>query len=155
MIGNDLVDLSRAALDSNWRRPGYLPKIFNMEEQARILNSEWPDRLIWLLWSMKEAAYKIQSRQTGLRSFNPSAIACSVLEQSPSSAQGKVRLANQVYYSASILNSCYIHSIAALTRERLSTIRTSIYMDVPGSFDYRATNPACISHHGRYLALVY
>jgi phosphopantetheinyl transferase (holo-ACP synthase) len=155
MIGNDLVDLTKAALESNWRRPGYLHKIFNPEEQAQIQRSDQPDQLVWLLWSMKESAYKIHSRQSGIRSFNPSYIACSILESTTLASRGIVRIAEQVYYSETSVNSEYVHSIAALTIEQLSCVRTKIYMDVPGSFDYRATKPACISHHGRYLALVY
>lgn len=155
MIGNDLVDLTRAALDSNWRRPGYLQKVFTEEEQELIQKSDEPDQLIWLFWSMKEAAYKINSRQTGIRSFNPSSIACSVLELTPFKATGTVLIAAEVYFTETRMNLDYIHSIAALAPERIAQVRTEIFMDVPGSFDYRASKPACISHHGRYLALAY
>jgi phosphopantetheinyl transferase (holo-ACP synthase) len=155
MIGNDLVDLARAALDSNWRRPGYLQKVFTEEEQELIHRSPQPNQLVWLFWSMKEAAYKINSRQTGIRSFNPSSIACTVLKSTQVKVKGKVSIASEVYYTETSFRSDYIHSIAALAPEHIAQVRTEIFIDVPGSFDYRATKPACISHHGRYLALVY
>ncbi|MFT4791790.1 MAG: phosphopantetheinyl transferase (holo-ACP synthase), partial [Arcticibacterium sp.] len=58
MIGNDVVDLKVAALESNWMRLGFLDKVFSEEEQEVILNSENKSQMVWLFWSMKEAAYK-------------------------------------------------------------------------------------------------
>jgi phosphopantetheinyl transferase (holo-ACP synthase) len=58
MIGNDVVDLVLAR-KKVWRRTGYLQKIFTESEQLLIENSSNPHVLVWKLWSMKEAAYKI------------------------------------------------------------------------------------------------
>ncbi|MGB7841855.1 MAG: 4'-phosphopantetheinyl transferase superfamily protein, partial [Salinimicrobium sp.] len=66
MIGNDVVDLQLASRQSNWRRKGFLEKVFSAEEQQQIIASARPDRLVWLFWSMKEAAYKAHQRRLQL-----------------------------------------------------------------------------------------
>jgi|TARA_B110000977_G_scaffold182934_1_gene245061 phosphopantetheinyl transferase (holo-ACP synthase) len=76
MIGNDVVDLKVAALESNWMRLGFLDKVFSEEEQEVILNSENKSQMVWLFWSMKEAAYKIYMQQFGVRIFNPKKMRC-------------------------------------------------------------------------------
>ena len=36
MIGNDIIDLAETRLRSNWKRPGFLEKVFSVEEQKII-----------------------------------------------------------------------------------------------------------------------
>jgi phosphopantetheinyl transferase (holo-ACP synthase) len=62
MIGNDIVDLSLAPKESNWKRKGFLDKIFTKNEQLRIIKSDNPENMVWNLWTRKEAAYKIFNR---------------------------------------------------------------------------------------------
>ena len=71
MIGNDIVDLELARKESNWKRKGFLDKIFAKNEQLLIFNAENPDTMVWNLWSRKEAAYKIYNRQTQIRGYFP------------------------------------------------------------------------------------
>ncbi|MGF7028986.1 hypothetical protein, partial [Sphingobacterium sp. HSC-15S19] len=39
MIGNDVIDLVQSRKDSNWRRRGFVSKLFNEHEQLLIVNS--------------------------------------------------------------------------------------------------------------------
>ena len=71
MIGNDIVDLNLAKTQSNWERKGFLKKQFTDEEQLSIHSSRNSFLEVWLLWSMKEAAYKCYSQQYQIRFFNP------------------------------------------------------------------------------------
>jgi len=57
MIGNDIVDLELALKESNWKRKGFLNKIFTNEEQLLISSAINPEIMVWNLWSRKEAAY--------------------------------------------------------------------------------------------------
>lgn len=155
MIGNDLVDLQEASHQSNWKRKGYLSKIFSIEERKQILSNENPENLIWLFWSMKEAAYKIDSRLTGLRNFAPSSLLCQNLNKTTTIASGKVTVNRKSYFTSSDLQDTYIHTIAAQTIGALAQIRKEIYVFPETCFDYKSRNPACVSHHGRYLALVF
>jgi phosphopantetheinyl transferase (holo-ACP synthase) len=155
MIGNDLVDLRVAKQDSNWRRNGYLDKIFTVAEQNLILQSNPRDEMVWLLWSMKESAYKIHNRQTGERKFAPTQLVCAAIKQSQNQWHGQITTEGKQYYTDSQITPDYIHTIAAIHQAQLPQVRTLIYQipDIP--LDYRSTAPKCISHHGAYLALVY
>ena len=76
MIGNDIVDLNFA---QNHRRllPRVLDKLFTQKEQQKIHDSENPSIQIWLLWSMKEAAYKLYLQVSQSKPFyNPKAFEC-------------------------------------------------------------------------------
>ncbi|MGY3055707.1 phosphopantetheinyl transferase (holo-ACP synthase) [Pedobacter sp. UYEF25] len=152
MLGNDIVDLALANVQSNWRRKGFLAKIFNQEEQRQIFSAAQPDEYVWKLWSLKEAAYKIYNRQTGIRTFEPGLIFCLLAEVG--SASGRVRINNEVYFTKTTSTLNYIHSTAALNEQDLRNTKTNIYCGGAKSFDYHALNPKSISHHGNYLALV-
>ena len=71
MIGNDIIDLSAAKLESNWQRRGFLEKQFTKNEQRQILSAQNSFVCVWRIWSMKEAAYKIYTQQNELRFFAP------------------------------------------------------------------------------------
>jgi len=152
MIGVDIVDLQQARLDSNWRRKGYLDKLFTAAEQLLIATAPEADVMVWLLWSMKESAYKIDSRKTGLRSFAPIKLVCSKVVIDGQSATGMVRYGEGLYYTQSELHQDYIRTIASGTPAALQNADVKI----TGLFaDYKNSNPQCVSHHGRYLALAF
>lgn len=156
MIGNDIVDLKQAAADSNWRRQGYLQKIFTPAEQQLIVEADRPDVLVWLLWSMKEAAYKVFSREIGLRNFAPSRIACSLqASTSPFTMTGEVVYEKRIYLTNSNISEAgqYIHSLAVRTPTDLKRVVIEIAANHPQN--HRNNNPASVSHHGRYLALAF
>ena len=69
MIGNDVVDLNLAKTQSNWERKGFLGKIFTKKEQEFIFNTKSSFEMVWLLWSMKESAYKIYFKKHSVRFF--------------------------------------------------------------------------------------
>jgi len=108
MIGNDIVDLAQAALDSNWRRERYLDRLFTAEEQALILNASNPHQTVWKLWSIKEASYKVYVQETGHRFFNPKKLRCEVM----SPTEGLVTIFDRVYNTTSEITEHFIHSIA-------------------------------------------
>jgi phosphopantetheine--protein transferase-like protein len=108
MIGNDIVDLNQAHKDSNWKRPRFLEKVFTQKEQALIFSSENQHQTIWLLWSMKEAAYKIYVRQFKERFFNPKRLECAL----ESKTKGRVVIEGVVYKTTSQYDKNYMHTIA-------------------------------------------
>ncbi|AUC83035.1 4'-phosphopantetheinyl transferase superfamily protein [Lacinutrix sp. Bg11-31] len=114
MIGNDIVDLKQATIDSNWKRPRFLDKVFTKKEQEFILASENKHQTVWLLWSMKEAAYKVNVQQFGKRFFNPKRIECELV----SLEKGMVSIDSNNYFTESIITNEYIHSIATLNSKR-------------------------------------
>ncbi|SDZ85405.1 4'-phosphopantetheinyl transferase superfamily protein [Pedobacter hartonius] len=180
MIGNDLVDLRQAATESNWQRKGYLGKIYTPEEQELILNAAEPSVMVWLLWTMKEAGYKVLNRITAIRSYSPQSFICCGLITNGSQATAVVCHDERRIYIKSEISSQMIHSTATLNKQDLEELTLS-YMD--NSADYRADfnrssrgyfltktssglpliihGPtgrkliASVSHHGKYAAIVY
>lgn len=150
MLGNDVVDLKLASVQSNWRRKGFLGKIFNKAEQNLIEIAASPDVKIWQLWTLKEAAYKIYNRQTGIRTFEPSCILCTVDDDEI----GRVQINKEIFFTKSIIALEYIHTTAALSLRDLHNCSVNIYRGKAKRIDYHALNPKSVSHHGDYLALV-
>ncbi|NTE03263.1 4-phosphopantetheinyl transferase family protein [Agrobacterium tumefaciens] len=154
MIGNDVVDLDLAKVQSNWRRKGYLDKIFSPAEQTLIATASCVDEMVWILWSMKEAAYKIHNRITGIRNFAPASLTCKLIS-THGEVNGSVTVDGQMYFTKTSVLPNYVHTIAALVFDQLSKIIVEIYLQPHHPTDYKSMAPGCVSHHGQYLALVY
>ncbi|MEJ6792331.1 MAG: 4'-phosphopantetheinyl transferase superfamily protein [Lacinutrix sp.] len=110
MIGNDIVDLKQAAKDSNWKRSRFLDKVFTQKEQQVIFSAENQHQMVWLFWSMKEAAYKVNMQQFGKRFFNPKRIQCELFPKN----KGQVVIDRNKYFTNSTITEDFIHSIATL-----------------------------------------
>ena len=108
MIGNDIVDLNVALVESNWQRKGFLSKIFTADEQELILNVKDSFKMVWLLWSMKESTYKVYEQQYGKRFFAPKKFQCKLSTES----RGTVLINEEVYSTKSKINNDYISTIA-------------------------------------------
>ena len=106
MIGNDIVDLKQAAKDSNWKRRGFLDKVFTTEEQQLIFSAKDKDQMVWLLWTMKEAAYKAHLQKTEIPFFNPKKIRCQLVSET----EGFVSVFKAKYQTKSILTEDWIHT---------------------------------------------
>lgn len=108
MIGNDIVDLRLAKVQSNWRRKRFLEKVFSSNEQAMILRSEEPDIIVWRLWSMKESAYKAHLRIQKRIQINPRSFDCQFLSE----YKGIVICDGQVYHTLTEMKNNYLHTLA-------------------------------------------
>lgn len=136
-------------------RDRFLDKLFSKSEQQYILLAARPEEMVWLLWSMKEAAYKIYNKVTGIRSFAPLKLRCKINRLNATTCQGEVQVDEILYHTASsIAPGDYVHSIAAGISTSLPKVRTTLLPHACG-LDYSAMAPACVSHHGRYLALIF
>lgn len=158
MIGNDIIDLALASKESKWRRPGYLEKIFTIEEQFLISNAENPETMVWNLWSRKEAAYKIYNRETGIRAYIPTQLAC--VYQNANS--GMVQCNGKTYYTKTEISSEKIHTVAVTQKSDFKEIKvlksmTKVYKidGIPFTNGVRnLAKPISKSHHGRFVAWV-
>jgi phosphopantetheinyl transferase (holo-ACP synthase) len=108
MTGNDIVDITTATAESNWKRKGFREKIFTPQEQQYILNSATPAQMVWKLWSMKESAYKIYTRQYGGCFFAPQKLNCTILNETT----GLVTINTISYQTITSTAKDYIYSIA-------------------------------------------
>lgn len=116
MIGNDIVDLNLAKIQSNWRRKGFLDKIFTEKEQKYIKNAKSSFVAVWLLWSMKESAYKIFSKQNNIRFFAPKKLQCDI-----TNLQHTVNIGETIYFTSSTTTKSHIHTVATSTIDDLYT----------------------------------
>ena len=172
MVGNDIIDLSAAKTESNWQRKGWMRKLFSAEEILCISNNHHPEMLVWLYWSMKEAAYKIYNRKSGKNFFAPLSFICNITHTDKTSAIGQVKFEEDLYYTQSVMNEKYIHTVAktnesdcvniflnqntkAILPSHLSLNKCN--KDLPYLLNNN-TAKACIaskSHHGIYEAIIY
>ena len=153
MIGNDVVDIQLAKIESNWRRKGYLDKIFTEKEQFYISNSLEPDIAVWNLWSRKEAAYKIWNSQTGERKFNPTKLECQDFELEI----GKVMIEKNIFYTKTLMSKRYIHSIAATNLFDFHLIEIINNSEKNINYNSFKINKLATSksHHGNFEFVVY
>lgn len=159
MIGNDIVDLALAKKESDWKRPGYLEKIFTIKEQLLIHNAQNQDEMVWNLWSRKEAAYKIYNRETGIRAYIPTQLEC-IYENT---TFGIVNCKGNIYYTKTTILGDKIHTIAVIDKsffnqivylnpnEQLNKINGIPFLN---NADSKTMKPVSKTHHGRYKATI-
>lgn len=161
MIGNDVIDLELAKVESNWRRKGFLNKIFTISEQQLIRTAENPDIMVWTLWSRKEAAYKIYNRQTNIRAYNPLRFECSEMEFVSGHYFGKVINGVFLYHTKTEITPDSIHTIAVSNANDFDAVE---YLEnsapiqksngIPERHDGLNVKPVSISHHGRFKKII-
>jgi phosphopantetheinyl transferase (holo-ACP synthase) len=163
MIGNDIVDLALAQKESNWKRKGFLDKIFTENEQFQILNAKNPTIMVWNLWSRKEAAYKIYNRKTQIRGCFPLQLECFDLEISDEFTFGKVIIKDFIYFTKTEINPQFINTIAVEKKNDFDAItllksRKNIQKKngIPSYFEANTEliKPVSISHHGRFEQII-
>ena len=155
MIGNDVIDLAAARKESNWRRSGFLQKIFSDYEKAVITKYPDPEVMVWVLWSMKESAYKIYNRDTGIRAFIPHLLECTI--DPKNTLSGSVIIKNQTYFTRTIIENEMIHTVAVKDIKDFSRVSEVDCSDVikdksglPFCNLFQPETPASVSHHGRF-----
>jgi phosphopantetheinyl transferase (holo-ACP synthase) len=165
VIGNDIVDLALARKQSNWKRKGFLEKIFTAKEQLLIANAENPEIMVWNLWSRKEAAYKIYNRQTGIRAYIPTQLEC-FYENANS---GSVHCQGNTYYTQTEISKDKIKTIAVTIKsdfKEIIVLKPTTIVLKPTTIVHKKNGipylndgnnlvkPLSISHHGRFEAWV-
>lgn len=120
MIGNDIVDLALAKKESNWKRKGYLDKIFTISEQFLIQKTKNQNLAVWNLWTRKEAVYKIILQKSGKRGYYPIKIECLDLNLE----NGIVQFENQIFYTKTIVDDELVYSIAVQNVNDFQNIKT-------------------------------
>ncbi|MCD0472469.1 4'-phosphopantetheinyl transferase superfamily protein [Flavobacterium sp. JAS] len=163
MIGNDVIDIIQSRCESNWQRKGFIQKLFTASEQLMISNALDPEIMVWLFWSMKEAAYKIYNRQTKQREYIPKKLVCSIVSQDNNYIIGKVNYAQNIYHTKTILLQEGIHTLAANSLDDLKNVieiqKKGIIKDnngIPHLYNSLSNTfqDVSISHHGRFEKVV-
>ncbi len=71
MIGNDVVDLRDPDAAPTWRTPAFDARVFSPAERAKIAESTDGVRERWLIWTAKEAAFKVARKGDDAAAFIP------------------------------------------------------------------------------------
>lgn len=183
MIGNDIVDLNCARNQSNWKRKGYLDKIYSDSEQELIYSYPNPELMVWILWSIKEASYKANNRITNIKEYAPTKIICKINQIENNIYLGSTTYCNLEYHYKTQVFDEYIHTIVLYNSTDFSNIKEITISNYPTNYiDYliknnylpvsesitkdkfgipnlynnvtKKTSPISISHHGNFLSLV-
>lgn len=163
MIGNDVIDIVQSRQESNWQRKGFLEKLFTVEEQALITKALNPEIRVWILWSMKEAAYKIYNRQTKIRAYIPQKLVCSLVSESSTYISGKVSCLGTVYYTKTFIHKEYLHTIAVnhpaqwdmvIEIEKKNVAKDQHWIPFLSSDPSPNRQNVSVSNHGRFEKVV-
>jgi phosphopantetheinyl transferase (holo-ACP synthase) len=161
MIGNDIIDLDLANRESNWQRKGYLNKIMTTGEQELIHNAQNPHEMVWYLWSLKEAAYKIYNRQTQHRGFIPLRLECKEFEWNGTEHYAKVYCGIHEFWTQTRITKSCIDTIAVGEKDNLKkvvSLHSKAGIEKKNGIPFRIVDavlkPVSISHHGRYERIV-
>jgi phosphopantetheinyl transferase (holo-ACP synthase) len=125
MIGNDIVDLQLAAQQSNWQRKDFLDKIFTPYEQRLISKALDKEKMVWLLWSMKESAYKAYLQKYPKRFFAPKKLQCNLFTDE----LGEVIIKQEYFKTHSKSSENHIHTIAFSAKEKGNPISECFEVD--------------------------
>jgi phosphopantetheinyl transferase (holo-ACP synthase) len=159
MIGNDVVDLALARKESNWKRKGFLDKVFSVPEQQLIQNDSNPELMVWNLWSRKEAAYKIYNRITGIRGYFPLRLQCNYEDEN----SGTVAIDGFVFYTQTQITDEYVYSVAVSEMSIFNKIKSLESMEniqkengIPYFTDAvsNVIYPVSITHHGCFQRVI-
>lgn len=174
MVGNDIIDIAQARLESNWQRKGWANKIFTSREQELISLSSTKELTAWLMWSMKEAAYKIYHRECKEMFFAPCKFSChNISDIKDNLVKGSVCFKQNTYNTSSYISSAFIHTIAIIQNnfddvsvyieDEINATdkylqKHKLFKDSHGIPYYKdqsgQVKNASKSHHGRFEAIV-
>lgn len=71
MLGNDIIDLEEVLRSGQARRAGFQERICTLSELSPLQKDFTEELGIWILWALKESAYKCYIQAGGLPIFAP------------------------------------------------------------------------------------
>ncbi|WP_366184291.1 4'-phosphopantetheinyl transferase superfamily protein [Flavobacterium ovatum] len=159
MIGNDVVDLVLAKTESDWKRKGFLDKLYTASEQTLIQNAANQDEMVWLLWSIKESVYKANQRIYYNQGFYPIKIKIQSLELEHGEYQSIIELFGIPFYGKSRIVDQIIRTVAVQQKsdfEKVMTLYIVAYIKNENGLPIEETSgkPISVSHHGRSKVIV-
>lgn len=156
MIGNDVVDLVLARKQSNWKRKGFLNKLFTTFEQDLIQNASNQEEMVWMLWSIKESVYKAYQRINYNEGFYPIKIKIISIN---SKNESVTQLFDTIFYGQTLINTDIIKTIVVLNKLNFNNIvflnsikYTKNSMGLPVTLNHKKI--ISVSHHGRFKEII-
>jgi len=108
MIGNDVVDLRDPDADP-WRlHARFDSRVYHPSERALIATSPQPGRTRWILWALKEAAYKAARKEEPTTVFSPVRFVVSLQD----AASAIVRAGSRRFRASISCGPGHVHAVA-------------------------------------------
>jgi hypothetical protein len=108
MVGNDVVDLGDGEVLAP-RHPRFDERVFCPRERALLAASDGRERLRWILWAAKEAAYKLARKRDPRTVFSPPRFSVSLGER----LRGRVAHAGALFEVAVRAERDLVHAVAS------------------------------------------
>lgn len=134
-IGNDIIDLRHPPNIGVEKKSRYLQKFLTETEQNLVPNLSQQN--IWLLWSIKETAYKSFVKQGAPIGFYPKKIHISSLVEQDGKHAATVKYEDLITQTTSVVSEEHIHT---LTRTEPTTQNSKIFRSIPNEVS------ACLRH---------
>lgn len=159
MIGNDVVDLVLAQKESNWKRKGYLNKLFTTFEQELIQKASNQEEMVWMLWSIKESVYKAYQRINYNEGFYPIKIQIQSLIFIENQYQSIIKLCEDLFYGKTTVSNQKVNSFVVKHEcdfKKIIFLDSINYSKDPNGLPYNlnSNNPLSVSHHGRFKEII-
>ena len=110
-LGNDIVHLDSIHCHQRHDRPGFINKVLTETEKVYFQLSTDKKTMLWLFWSIKEAAYKCCSRKDPTFLFSPKKFNTRSIKRSENGFYGEVVFDSSIYSYRSSTNGQYLHTI--------------------------------------------
>lgn len=111
MIGNDLVYLKGWSHYSEHRKARFRAKLYTNPEREFLRRSKLQNAEA-ILWSMKEACYKLNFRHHPVTIFAPKQFECTLFQYEGVRLNGEVLMGSKRFKTVSCLLENYVHTIA-------------------------------------------
>jgi phosphopantetheinyl transferase (holo-ACP synthase) len=136
MIGDDVVDLHDPDGDP-WRlHPRFDSRVFHPSERALIATSLQPGRTRWILWALKESAYKAARKEDPTTVFSPVRFVVSLQD----AASAIVCAGNRRFRASVSCGPGYVHAVAWQANDPPAATRSAVARLATG-----ATSPRTVA----------
>ena len=128
MIGNDVVDLGDPETRPGAQHPRFDERVFAPEEREALARSGAPNRLRWILWAAKEAAYKVARKLDPRVAFSPRRFVVRL----DAALRGEVRYDGERFGLRVDVLPGAVHAIASSDAEVPASVRSEL-RDLPAA----------------------
>jgi phosphopantetheinyl transferase (holo-ACP synthase) len=151
MLGNDVVDLADPETACGGQHPRFDARVFASGERAAIAQSSDPVRTRWILWAVKESAFKGVRRTRPETVFSPAQFVVGLDSQ----LRGTVRYRDERYFAIVEANRDFVHAIVSDDHMLTDTLWGSRQIEDGADTDAVAdtTRATLASRQARALAL--
>jgi phosphopantetheinyl transferase (holo-ACP synthase) len=108
MIGNDVVDIADSDTDAGRLHPRFDGRVFQPSERGLIATSPQPGRTRWLLWALKESAYKAARKEEPTTVFSPVRFVATLQDE----ASAFVCAGDRRFQASISCGPGYVHAVA-------------------------------------------